>query len=172
MACIINSGYALDCRDNIGGIQEVYIGNFDNNVTYTLGTNDIVEGFAGGTVSYYTFAQENEVGEFIETMNASTENGTVFFEQNLTLTFHRLNAELKNQLRLLAQGNLSVLILDQRGVYHLMGIQNGVRATEGTSGVGKAYGDLNGVTVTLQGKEPAPANEVDQVLTGLVIIPN
>jgi len=75
--CLITNGYSLGCRDSIGGVNEVYIGNFDSNVTYTTGTNSIIEGFTGGTVSYYTFEQEVEVSEFTEKVTASTENGTV-----------------------------------------------------------------------------------------------
>jgi len=169
MGCLLTGGYLNGCRDNTGGIQWVAIANFDSTITYTLGTNDVIEGLSAVGPTYYTFQQEMEVGEFTEKMTASTENGTVVYEQSVTLTMHKLDATLKNTLKLLAQGNLSILILDQRGIYHLMGKQNGVRATEGNSGVGKALSDLNGVTITLSAKEPAPSNEVNQTLAGFVI---
>lgn len=172
MSCLITAGVALGCRDNIGGIDTVYIGNFNTAVTYTTGTNSIIEAFTGGTVSYHTFDQEIEVAEFNEAVVASTENGTVVFEQTLSITLHKNDGALKNTIKLLSQGHLSILILDQRGVYHLMGKDNGVRASEGTLGVGKAFVDLNGFILSFIGKESEPANEVNQTLTNLTIVAN
>lgn len=172
MSCLITNGYSLGCRDSIGGISTVYIGNFDENITYTTGTNSIIESFTGGTVSYYTYSQEIEVAEFNESIVASTENGTVVFEQTLSITLHKNNALLKNTLKLLVQGHLSILILDARGTYHLMGKGNGVRASEGTLGLGKAFGDLNGFNLTFMAKEQEPSNEVNQTLANFSIIPN
>jgi hypothetical protein len=172
MACIIDYGYSLGCRDNVGGIQKAFIGNFDANVTYTEDVDGTIIAYSGATVSYYTFEQENETGEYLESASISNENGTVFFEQTCTLTFHKVDAALKNQVKLLAQGNLSLLLLDQRGTYHLVGKQNGVRVTEVAGGVGKAYGDLNGYTITFLAKEPQPASQVDQDVAQFDIVAN
>lgn len=169
MSCLLNSGYALGCRDSIGGIQEVYIGNFDSGATYTLNANDVITAFTGSTVSYYTFEQEMETGEFNQAGQYSTENGTVFFQQDLTLTFHKNDAALRNQLLVLSQANMSVIIKDQRGEYWLMGYQNGVRATAGAMNTGKAYGDLNGFTITLQAKEPEPAHNISGTASGFPV---
>jgi len=168
--CLITNGYSLGCRDSIGGVNEVYIGNFDSNVTYTTGTNSIIEGFTGGTVSYYTFEQEVEVSEFTEKVTASTENGTVFYETTLSITLIKNDASLKNIMKLLTKGHLSIIVLDSRGVYHLLGKENGVRANDGTIGVGKAFGDLNGFTLSFLAKESEPANEIDQTLANFSLI--
>lgn len=162
MACILNTGYALGCRDNIGGIQEAYIANFSPTQSYSLDSSDNIIGVTG-SATYYTFEQELEVGEFQQPGQLSTENGTVFFEQNLTLMFHKNTTELRNQLLLLAQGNLSVIVKDQRGEHWLMGYQNGCRASEASMATGKSFGDMNGVTITLQGKEPVPAYRIDDI---------
>lgn len=169
MACLLSSGYTLGCRDSIGGIQEVYIGNFDADQTYTLDASEIITAFAGSTVSYYTFEQEMETGEFNQSGQYSTENGTVFFDQQLTLTFHKNDATLRNQLLVLSQANMSVIVLDQRGEYWLMGYQNGVRAISGAQNTGKAFGDLNGITITLQAKEPEPAFNISATASGFPV---
>lgn len=169
MSCLLNTGYALGCRDSIGGISLAYIGNFDADQVYTLdGSNNIV-GVTGSVVSYYTFEQEMETGSFTQDGAYSTENGTVFFTQNLALTFHKNDADLRNQLLVLSQANLSVIVKDQRGEYWLMGYHNGVRVTAGAMNTGKAFGDLNGVTITLTGKEPQPAYRIDDI-TDFVIV--
>jgi hypothetical protein len=163
MSCIINSGYALACRDSIGGIQAAFIGNFDKDQLYTLDANSNITAISGATVSYYTFEQEMESAEFLQEGQYSTENGTVFFQQDLTLMFHKNDADLRNTLLVLSQANLSVIVKDQRGEYWLMGFQNGARAVSGSQNAGKAFGDMNGVTITLQGKEPEPAHRIDDI---------
>ena len=169
MACLLTQGYTLGCRDSIGGIQEAYIGNFHSNATYTLNAvNDIIA-FTGATVSYFTFEQEIETGSFNQTGAYSTENGTVFFDQQLSLMFHKNDSNLRNQLLVLSQANMSVIVKDQRGEYWLLGYQNGVRAINGAMNTGKAYGDMNGVTITLQGKEPTPAYRISATASGFPV---
>lgn len=163
MACLLTTGYTLGCRDSIGGIQEVYVANFPGGQTYSLDASDDIIGVGGTTASYYTFEQEMETGEFNQTGAYSTENGTVFFDQQVTVMLHKNDAALRNQLLVLSQANMSVIILDQRGEYWLMGFQNGVRAISGAMNTGKAFGDANGVTITLQGKEPEPAYRINDI---------
>jgi hypothetical protein len=169
MACLLNTGYTLGCRDSIGGISLAYIGNFDADQLYTLDGNNNITGVTGSTVSYYTFEQEMETGSFAQEGAYSTENGTVFFTQNLSLVFHKNDAALRNQLLILSQANLSVIVKDQRGEYWLVGKQNGVRVTAGAMNTGKAFGDLNGVTITLTGKEPEPAYRIDDINDFVII---
>lgn len=162
MSCLIDSGYELGCRDNIGGIQVAYIGNFDSGQTYTLDGDNNITGVTG-SVSYYTFEQEMENGEFNQAGAYSTENGTVFFTQTLNLMLHKNDATLRNQLLVLSQANLSIIVKDQRGEYWLMGYQNGCRVIEGSQNTGRAFADMNGVTITFEGREPEPAHRIDDI---------
>lgn len=170
MACLLTSGYTLGCRDNIGGIQEVFIGEWNDTMTYTLGVDSIIGTFSGATVSFYTFQQEIETASFTENGVFSIENGTSFYEDTLTITLHKLEASLRNKILILGQGKWRVIIKDQRGKYWLMGYQNPVRVSASTPGVGKAYGDLNGAVITFMGKEPVPAYEVSATAALSVII--
>jgi hypothetical protein len=158
MACLLTSGYSLGCRDSIGGISEVYIGEWNgSSLTYILGTDSIIGTFSGSTVSFYTFQQEIETASYTENGQFSIENGTSFYEQTLTITLNKLDAALRNKILILGQGKWRIIVKDQRGLYHLMGYQNPVRVSASTPGVGKAYGDLNGAVVTFMTKEPTPA---------------
>lgn len=161
MACVLTNGYTLGCRDNIGGIQEIYIGEWNGDaLTYTFGTFSLITAFAGATVSFYTFEQDAQVGSYTENGVFSTENGTSFYEQTCTITLHKLEADLRNKLLILGQGKWRVMIKDQRGKYWLMGKQNPVRVSASTPQLGKMYGDLNGSVITFMGAEPEIANEV------------
>lgn len=170
MACVLTNGYTLGCRDNIGGVQEIYIGEYNgDSLTYTFGTDNIIGTFSGATVSFYSFEQEIETASYTENGVFSTENGTAFYEETLTLTLHKLDASLRNKILLMGQGKWRIIIKDQRGVYHLMGKQNPVRVSASTPGVGKAYGDLNGAVITFMGKEPEPAHIVESAAALSVI---
>lgn len=163
MSCLIDTGYDLGCRDNIGGIKLAYIGNFSAEQTYTLGTasgstaDDLIVGVGGTLSTYYTFNQEVEVGEFNQEGQYSTENGTVFFVQTLTLMMHKNDADLRSKLLLLSQGHLSIIVQDQRGSHWLMGFNNGCRVVTGSQNTGRAFGDMNGITISFEGREAAPA---------------
>lgn len=170
MSCVLTNGYTLGCRDNIGGIQEVYIGEYNADaLVYSLTASNVIDAFAGATVSFYTFEQEIETGSYTENGVFSTENGTAFYEQTLSITLHKLDAALRNQILLLGQGKWRIIIKDQRGVYHLMGFQNPIRVSASTPGLGKAYGDLNGAVITFMGKEPETAHIVSSVAALSVI---
>ena len=171
MSCVLTDGYTLGCRDNIGGIQTVYIGEWNgDDLTYGFTTSNVIDSFSGATVSFYTFEQEIEVGSYTENGVFSTENLTAFYEQTLTITLHKLDAVLRNQILLLGQGKWRIIIKDQRGLYWLMGKQNPVRVSAATPGLGKAYGDLNGAVITFMGKEPEPAHEVTSTAALSVIV--
>jgi hypothetical protein len=171
MSCVLTDGYTLGCRDNIGGIQTVYIGEWNgDDLQYGFTTSNVIDSFSGATVSFYTFEQEIEVGSYTENGVFSTENLTAFYEQTLTITLHKLEAALRNKILILGQGKWRILIKDQRGLYWLMGKQNPVRVSAATPGLGKAYGDLNGAVITFMGKEAEPANEVTDTAAATVIV--
>lgn len=159
MSCLIDSGYTLGCRDNIGGIKGVWIASFDTEADYTI-TADEIDAVTTTTTpapTYYKYDQFTEAASFAQTGNFSLENGTVFFDQQLTLMFHKQETTLRNKLILMAQGRLSVIIQDQNDKFWLMGMDNGVYALSADMQSGKAFGDMNGVTFVLQGKEGTPA---------------
>jgi len=169
MACLIDNGYTLGCRDNVGGIKKVFIGTVvagEDVSNYTFVADEITA--TTSAIAYFTFEQEMEAGSFSQNGTYSTENGTVFFDQQLTLIFHKNTTASRNQLLVLSQANVRVIIQDQRDQFWLMGYSNGVRATAGTMATGKAFGDLNGTTITLQGKEPQPAYRIDAATVTLL----
>jgi len=157
MACILDSGYALSCKDNSGGVSECYIGNFSSDTTYALDSSNIITGVTSGA-TFYTFSQRNENAELNEEGNHSIENGSTFYVQNLNLIFHKNEAALRNTLLLLAKASLTVIVKTQNGDYQLLGKQNAVELIASTSATGKGYGDLNGGTVSLEGREPELAH--------------
>ena len=159
MSCIIDQGYALGCRDSMGGIKNVYIAEFDKIATYTETNGDITSNdtTTSPVPEYFKFEQFTEAATFAQTGTYSLENGTVFYDQQLTLMFHKQSTELRNRLLVLSQARMSIIIEDQNGNYWLVGRENGVYALSADIQSGKAFGDMNGITLVLQGKEKEPA---------------
>tara|TARA_R110000868_G_scaffold71925_1_gene210009 strand:- start:2048 stop:2575 length:528 start_codon:yes stop_codon:yes gene_type:complete len=168
MACILNVGYSLGCRDNTGGIQKAYIRNWSAGTTYSYSsdgtiTGSTAAGYTGGT--WYTFEVRPETGMFDPGQgNHSLENGTNFWAQQLDLVLHKYQASVRTLLYALAQTEMEIIILDQNGNYILMGEQNGANLTASKASVGKAYGDMNGTTLTMIAKEPQPARLMSSTL--------
>lgn len=169
MSCILNTGYTLTCRDNTGGIQKAYIRNWSAGTSYTYDSTGTITGSTGvySATSWYTFEVRPETGSFMPGEGAhSIENGTNFWTQKLELTLHKYQASIRTLLYALAQTEMEVLVLTQNNQYLLMGEQNGANLTTSSANVGKAYGDMNGVTLTLEAKEPSTARVVDSTLAG------
>jgi hypothetical protein len=159
MACDLSSGRVVGCKDGIGGIVRVYIGNYA----------DILAGAAyaesNGVVTaieaqdFYQFDVRAETSSMTCNFQANAVNGTTFFEQNLSLVFQKLDSTDIADIRVLCQGrpNIWVQTADEKtaGVPHvyLLGAEYGMNVTGGTVVSGTAMGDMSGYTIELQGKE-------------------
>ena len=76
MACDITSGFQLGCRDNVGGIKNIYIlSGSVAGVTDSAGAISQISG--SGT--FYTFELTRNTGVLVEPPTPSLENGTVFY---------------------------------------------------------------------------------------------
>ena len=158
MSCILNEGWLLGCRDNTGGVQEIYIKSFSSTASYTydidgqIGTSSVPE-------TFYKFEQTSEAAEFTQEGQHSIENGTNFYNQNVNMVFHKYQASLRDLIYVLAQKEVLIIVKDQNGNYFMIGEQNGANLIASTANVGKAYGDMNGSTIGFQAKEPTPARQ-------------
>ena len=164
MACDITSGFTLDCNDSNGGIEKIFIANGPvQSITETSGTiSAITVGGSALTPSdFFAFEVPRQTSSFTETINVSNENGTVFYDQALTMILNKMEAAKRDQILLLSQNNEMVVVFkDNNDKYFSVGIQRGAYMTAGTSVSGVAYGDRNGYELTFSGMEEQPAFEV------------
>ena len=173
MSCDITSGFELGCRDNTGGIKNLYIlsGSISSITDASEGLIDEISG-SGEFFKYELFRRTSD---FSEAISATPENGTVFYEQSVNATFFKLQSATRNQVRVLAKNpDLKVIVEtnngseDGIGKYWLLGEENGVQLLSGTGATGTAFGDLNGYSLTFTGQEPEPASEISGSLTDAV----
>jgi hypothetical protein len=98
---------------------------------------------------------------FTETPEISQENGTLFFQQDLTVIFNKMTVEKRNQILLMAQAtDMVVVYKDNTGKFWSVGLKKGAFVSAGSATSGTAYGDRNGYEITISGMERESTYEV------------
>jgi hypothetical protein len=168
MACQIAAGRLEPCKDVVGGLQAVYLSNFDafsfDQITFG-GTDGEVSAIAG---TPETFKYElRGTSDFNETITSSRENGTTFYEQVLTLNLKKLTPKSHKEIKFIATNRPKVFVEDNNGNIFLAGAEFGMDLTAGNITRGAAMGDSSGYTLTLTGMERQPAEFLDDTLTNV-----
>ena len=156
MACDISAGRSLPCKDQVGGLKNVYFANYGA-ISTTLSADDsiLATEFTGDAFFQYELKGNSSLTQNIQT---SRENGTTAFEQVLELTLPKLSAADNQAIKLLAFGRPHIVVEDYNGNFFLVGREHGADVTGGTVVTGAAMGDLSGYTLTFTGMERLPAN--------------
>lgn len=178
MPCNLASGVSLDCRTNLGGIASVYIGSTTGNDITLLGesaSENSITGFTFGSVPttvssvadltvapMYEFQQPRQAANLTEAGNFDEANGVAFYESTLTIVVNKLQADNLETLDILGQNTkLAVVVKDNNGNYFMVGNETGAIVTASTSDTGTAFGDRNGITITMVGYSTQPLLELN-----------
>jgi hypothetical protein len=102
-----------------------------------------------------------------QTVNASVENGTVFYTQVLSLVLNKPVAADITEVQNLAKGRLAIVVQDNNDNYFVLGHTRGAELTGGSIATGTALGDLNGYTLEFTGEEAIPAPFLDSTGSNL-----
>jgi hypothetical protein len=154
MACPLTQGFILDCKESLGGVKSVRFVEFDNaTATYAPGVATLT--MATGK-KFWKYAQVRETSSLTETITANVQNGTIFYQQELTVILNKLAAATRNEILLLAKNRLMAIVEDMNGNFWLLGAKNGLDITSGNSATGTASGDRNGYSLTFQAMEADP----------------
>jgi hypothetical protein len=167
MACNLTSGILLGCRDNTGGLATLWITDYTNVTSLTQNSGDTITAISG-TGTFYEFQLIRTSSQLTETVNASLENGTVFYQGEIVTYFNKLGQDKRNILKTLAQSQrLAIVAEDNNGQYFYLGQTYGCFISAGTSVTGKALGDANGYNMTFQYLEPNPMNQLSGSLASI-----
>ena len=165
MACNITSGFTLACRDNSGGIKNIYI--LSGSVSSVVEASEGLISVVSGSGVFYKFELTKNTGDFTETPTPSLEAGTVFYDQIVNVAFHKLQSSIRNQVKVLVQNpDLKIVVEtnngtdDYVGQFFYVGRYRGSTVTGGTGGTGTAMGDANQYALTFEAMEPNPAEEI------------
>lgn len=156
MACDLTNGRLLDeCLVGRAGIKTLFVTKLNDFAALT----GIVE--AGGeitdlgldAITIFRFEMADNVGMVEQAVNASQENGTVFVQQNLTLTLFNIQPADLEDLNNLKLGRWVIWSLDFQGKIRLYGRYNGCTVNGGTESSGTAAGDKKGLDMTFVAEE-------------------
>lgn len=155
MPCALTQGFILDCKESVGGIKSVRFVEFDNvaSIAYAAGVATLT---MVASKKFWKYAQVRETSSFTETITANVQNGTIFYQQEVTVIINKLAAATRNEILLLAKNRLMAIVEDMNGSFWLLGAKNGLDITGGNSATGTASGDRNGYTLTFQAMEADP----------------
>jgi len=160
MACssITLAGINTGCKDNMGGIKEVYIIKKDYIESVTLTSNAI----SAITVSvvdptaatpedqpWSTYKFRKGTSQFTSTMTTDDAAGTMSFETVLALQFSKQETSKRLEIMALCMDDVAVIVLDNNGKYWYLGYDQPVTATAATAQTGTAFGDFGGYNVEL-----------------------
>lgn len=171
----ITSGLTKSCDTNAGGVNKLYITDYENVLTTTVSATSSGDWISsvGMTAStkFYEVQTNKNVCNFTESVAIDLNNGTTFFNQVVSIVLSRRETAKRAFIEKLVAGQkqLAIIVLDSNGIYWFFGLDEGayVTAIEGGSGTAKA--DANGYTVTLTAMEPDQAYQVNpSIISGLV----
>lgn len=156
MACNITAGRNESCKDSIGGLAGVYFINYATGSATKNGSGEVTALPSGSTVYFYELKGSNN--SYTETVNTSRDNGTTFFNQEVTINLKKLTNEMTTQLKLLAYGRPQIVVWTMNGDALLVGEKEGADLTAGSIATGAAMGDLYGYSgIVFTGQEKLPA---------------
>lgn len=159
-------------KDNVGGLRAAYFIKLDESVGTGLGTlamstnsdeiTALINGGAatGETLTIYKYDLQG-TSTLVETETNSRDNGTVMYEQVLTLSLKKKSVNDNDDLYALATSRWHILVEDKNGNLNLVGKDYGSEKG-GDINSGAALGDLSGYSYTFTAMEKRPANFVQE----------
>ena len=183
MACNITKGIALDCTNNTGGIEAIWLAPISAITSMTVNEISDPAVSGDGTVSAVTitgtpfkkFESLRNGISFEQPSTISLENGSTFYTHTLQFTIPKQDVAKRNKIYQLAAGQQKIvaIIKDMNGNYWVSGItapgdgtpgnaafDNALQVSVSNAMSGKAKGDMNGYDVTLNAELPALAYSV------------
>jgi hypothetical protein len=165
MACEMTNGYNdRTCTNGKGGIKSVLLFPVSA-ITGSIGltSNQITSLTVTGETFLYKL--KSNLSSYTAPIKVNKDNGTLWYEQTLTMILASDTKELRSEIHLLAQNEVCALVEKADGTIVALGLEEGLQVNDGgeyTSGTVKS--DRNGHTIVLFGMEN---NEVPDVLASV-----
>jgi len=145
MACDITAGRLKQCKQSLGGLGTLYLFNFvENPFTVAAGVATAVNPLLTVVYKYEIEGDGNKVDE---NLVPDRNSGTSVNTQTMTIVLKKIDAATSLQMNLLAYGFPMAVIKDRNGIYHALGIDDGIDFSVAQS-TGGAKTEMNGYTLT------------------------
>ncbi len=169
MSCDITHGRVEECKDSVSGLKAIYIINFDDlnedTATFDTGTpgeeDELVTWTPASALTMYKYELKSTANALNTTINASRDNGTTFFGQELVVNLKRQDVVTHKQVKLLSYGRPRIIARSMTDQFFMLGFAQGCDVSAGTIGTGAALGDFNGYQLTFMAEEELPPLFID-----------
>jgi len=160
----MTSGYNdRTCTNGKGGIKSVLLFPLGNVATSNITLNEVTTLTVTGETFLYKL--KSNLSSYTAPIKVNKDNGTLFYEQSLSMILASDNKELRSEIHLLAQNEVVCLVENADGSIVALGFGEGLQiadANEYTSGVLK--GDRKGHVLVLNGMENEEVPDVDPAI--------
>lgn len=144
MSCLLTTGFALDCKDAVGGIKNIWVIASSNKGSITKSTSGTVTAWTPVANSLFKYELRKASSSFETDVTTNATAGTTFYSSKLSIQLGKMEVYKRNEIMLLAQQLVMIVVLDRNGTYWLLGEGNGCDLTSGKGASGTAMGDFNG----------------------------
>jgi hypothetical protein len=159
--CGLTQGFLINCRDNIGGVVEIFLANKPSDLALTQDASSNITAITGTGLTFYRYQAEKNTSFVNETVTNNRENQTSFVAVASTFILHKQTQQKRNEMMLLGYAGVVMIAKDRTGLYKLYGPENTLTVATNEASSGTALGDLNGYTINFVGEESALANTID-----------
>lgn len=151
MACnsITLAGIGLGCKDNMGGIKEVYLIKEDDITSITVAEGAVSAITLAEGASFKTYKFRKGTSQFTSTMTTDEAAGTLSVQTDLALQFSKMETSKRLEIMAMCMDSMKAIVLDSNGKYWLLGYDFPVTASAATGQTGTNFGDFGGYNVTL-----------------------
>lgn len=154
MSCLGKlKGINSSCAGNIGGIQKLYIADFDDIIVTPDYTGATISAITGTTsaATFYTYVLENEVGSATSTLTKGS-GGVHYYTHELSVQFSKMDPDKSLELQAISKGQVAAVTLDNNGKYWYYGADRYLSGEDTVAQSGQGFDDLNGYTSVLRGR--------------------
>jgi len=161
VSCNMTTGYNDRlCTNGKGGIKSVILFPLDNVSASTIADNEVTALTVTGEVFLYKL--KSNLSSYTAPIKVNKDNGTLFYEQTLTMILASDTKELRSEIHLLAQNEVVCIVEKASGEYVALGFGEGLQIADGSAyGSGTVKSDRNGHDLVLTGMENDEVPDVD-----------
>ena len=145
------AGIGLGCKDNMGGIKEVYLIK-DSEVTdiqLDEGGSAVASITLAETATFKTYKFRKGTSSMSSTMTTDEAAGTMSIQTDLALQFSKMETAKRLEIMAMCMDSLKGIVLDSNGKYWLLGYDYPITASAATGNTGTAFADFGGYNITL-----------------------
>lgn len=145
------SGIELGCKDNMGGIKQVWLVDESDVTEVTLNEDntEIATIVLASDAKFKSYRFRKGTANMVSTATSDEANGTFSVQSDVVLQFNKMETAKRTEIMAMCLGNMKGIVLDNNGKYWFLGKDQAISASAASGETGTAFGDFGGYKVTL-----------------------